>query len=418
MGHKMKERVASEPSYILKDLDKAAETAMFYGFTPVKSPKISKEDLDKASAFREEKKLAEFRSDIFPKPEEKISFLRTYLEWDLPTVEHPVMIYYKRPFGGTNERKSSSEHHSGLDIVGSLSSVCEAIAIKTAYAILSDYGYNDLVVDINSIGDKDSISRLESELSSYIKKHSDSIPSDLKQSFKKNPFEAMFSDHGDWLPAKERMPQPMSCLSESSIGHFKEVLEYLETLEIPYRVSHHLVPNRHCCSHTFFEIKSNAQEAETGSEAEKGQKSAGAASNIFAVGTRHNHLTKKVGFKKDMPIMSVNLKFKKPSVEPKLFSKNKPRPKFYFIQFGSKAKLKSLSVIETLRQARIPVHHSLTHDQFVSQLSIAEKVGAPFVIIMGQKEALENTVVVRHVTTRVQETVPIHELAMHLSRLK
>lgn len=402
MGQKTGVKVSSDIPYITKDLDKASEIALFYGFKPIKSLKIIKEDFDKANSLREDKKVVLNKSEIFPRLEEKMSLLRTYLEWNLPNTKHPTMVHYRRPFAGSTERKPANEYHYGLDIIGSWSSICEAIALKTAHTILSDYGYKDLIVDINSIGDKDSTSRFESELSSYIRKHIDSVPSELRVPFRKNPFEAISCTHESWIPLKERMPQPMSSLSEASINHFKETLEHLETLEIPYRVNHDLVGHKGYCSHTIFEIKSSAEES----------------TPVFAIGTRHNHLAKRIGFKKDLPIMSVNLRFKKPDTEPKLFPKNKLKPKFYFIQFGSKAKLKSLSVIENLRQARIPVHHSLTHDQFVDQMTNAEKVSSPFLIILGQKEALENTAVVRHVATRVQETIALQDLANYLNKLK
>lgn len=388
--------------YMMKDLDKSSEIATFYGFKPIKSPRISKEDSEKAASLNEEKKQTSSKSEIFPRLEEKIALFRTYLDWNLVETRHPVMVHYRRPLGGSSERKPANEHHYGLDIIGSLSSICEAIALKTAHAILSDYGHKDLIVDINSTGDKDSTSRFESELSTYIRKHIESVPSELRVLFRKNPFEAMTSDHESWAPFKERMPQPMSSLSDSSIANFKETLEHLEMLEIPYRVTHDLIGNRCYCSHTIFEIRSSDP----------------ASDSVLAVGTRHNHLSKKLGFKKDIPTMSLNLRFKKPEVEPKLFPKNKLKPRFYFIQFGSKAKLKSLSVIENLRQARIPVHHSLTQDQFVDQMSHAEKMGSPFLIIIGQKEALENTAVVRHVSTRVQETIPIKDLSLYLDKLK
>jgi histidyl-tRNA synthetase len=402
MGHKTGVKMTNDLPYMMKDLDKSSEIAMFYGFKPVKSPRISKEDTAKALDLYDEKKYSVNKSEIFPRLEEKISLFRTYLEWNLADLRHPAMVYYRRPLGGSSEKKPANEHHFGLDIVGSVSSICEAIALKTAHAILTDYGHKDLIVDINSIGDKDSTSRFESELSTYIRKHIESVPGELRSIFRKNPFEAITSTHEAWAPLKERMPQPMSSLSDGSIANFKETLEHLEMLEIPYRVTHDLIGNRSYCSHTIFEIKSSTD----------------ASDSVFAIGTRHNHLSKKIGFKKDIPVMSLNLRFKKPEVEPKLFPKNKLKPRFYFIQFGSKAKLKSLAVIENLRQARIPVHHSLTHDQFVDQMSSAEKAGSPFLIIIGQKEAMENTAVVRHVSTRVQETIPIKDLALYLDKLK
>ena len=93
------------------------------------------------------------------------------------------------------------------------------------------------------------------------------------------------------------------------------------------------------------------------------------------------------------------------------------KSKFYFIQLGHDAKLKSLQILETLRQAKIPVYQSLSKDKLLGQIASAEKMQIKYVLIMGQKEALENTVVVRNMDTRSQDTVPLNELVAYLKKL-
>lgn len=411
---------------VLKDFDKATETALYYGFTPIKTPRIEKKDMDAASALLEQKKDFPFPHDLYPRPEEKAALLRSYAALNFQAEQHPVMLFYKRPFAGGAQRRSSSEMHAGLEIIGTHGSIADAIAIKTTYAILSDYGYDNLVIDINSIGDKESIIRYERELSSWLRKQGASLPSELRQEFRQDPFSAFRSEHPEWKELKERMPESLGYLSDQSSFHFKEVLEYLEALDIPYRIKHSLIPERRYCSHTIFEIrhiespegieeKTLEDNPTIGPAGENGEINDNGT--IVAFGTRHNHISKRIGFKKDIPVASVNIGFKK-KVEPKTSFKSGFRPKFYFIQFGNFAKLKSLPLIESLRSARIPVYHSLTKDKFVGQLSSAESIASPFVIIMGQKEALENTVVVRQMSTRSQETVPVCDLANYLSKLR
>jgi len=401
MSTKTKSASVREPAYFMKDLDKAAEIALFYGFTPIKTPKIEKKDIDQASLIASHK--VENLKQIFPRAEEKVSLLRNVLSWNLPITNQPMMLHYKRPTSQLSLRKQSDDHHYSLDIIGSPESVSEAIAIRTAVAILADHGHDKITVDINSLGDKNSMNVFERELGNFIKKHGSTVSPEIRQQLKKDPYEVWRCCQDDWMKIRERAPQSMSYLTEQSIEHFREVLEYLETLEIPFRINNSLIGHRHYCSHTIFEIRNSE-----GDNTED---------NIFAVGTRHNYLAKRVGFKQETPVMSVNLKFKKPSALPKLFFKRKPQPKFFFIQFGSFAKLKSLPVIESLRQARIPVHHLLTSNKFIGQLGEAESLKTPFLIIMGQKEALENTAVVRHVPTRSQEIVPLHNLSHYLSKL-
>ncbi len=402
MSLKIKKSVR-DPGFILKDLDKAAEISLFYGFQPIRTPKIEKSDIDQANSLAPNR--GEVTKSIFPRPEEKISLLRSLLSWDMENSPTPTMLHYKRPLSRISIKQSADELSYSLDIVGSGESVSEAIAIRTAVAILADHGHNKIIVDINSLGDKHSIGAFEKELQNFTRKHGPSMPPEVKQQLKKDPFECLRCDHEKWKEVRDRSPQSLSYLSEQSIEHFQQVLEYLETLDIPYRINPRLLSHRNYCSHTVFEIKS-ANEVE------------GAPEESFAVGTRHNYIAKRIGFKKETPLVSVNLSFKKPGIVPKLFFKNRPQPRFFFIQFGQIARLKSLSVIESLRQARIPVHHQLNSNKFVGQLTTAESLKTPFVIIMGQKEALENTVVVRHMPTRSQEIVSLPELAIYLSRLK
>jgi histidyl-tRNA synthetase len=85
-------------------------------------------------------------------------------------------------------------------------------------------------------------------------------------------------------------------------------------------------------------------------------------------------------------------------------------PKVFFIHLGTEAKLHSLDVIEILRKAHIPFHHSIADSGFSEQVSSAERLGIPFLIIMGQKEAVCRSVIVRNISTRAQETVSIMNL--------
>ena len=94
------------------------------------------------------------------------------------------------------------------------------------------------------------------------------------------------------------------------------------------------------------------------------------------------------------------------------------KPKVFFIQLSFDAKLKSFEVIEILREAKIPMAQSIAKDSLGAQLSQAEKMNVPFAIILGQKEALENSVIVRNMDTRSQDTVKIDRLADYFKHLK
>jgi len=83
--------------------------------------------------------------------------------------------------------------HWMLNFVTQPEGIAEAILIQSARAILAEEGYANIKVEINSIGDKDSIARFYRDLVSYYRKHINDMNADCRQLFKRDPFELLSS---------------------------------------------------------------------------------------------------------------------------------------------------------------------------------------------------------------------------------
>ena len=70
------------------------------------------------------------------------------------------------------------------------------------------------------------------------------------------------------------------------------------------------------------------------------------------------------------------------------------------------ARRRSLGVLEILRQAAIPVHQGLWYERIGDQMAAARDLATPYILIMGHKEAMEGTVIVREIATNSQESSP------------
>lgn len=386
-----------------KGFEKALDAAEYFGFVPIKTPEIKKEDLARAKDLKiccDPFFSASADSECFSvSPEERLALLRNYIEDGIISWSQPAMLFYRRP----TLKKSVREIN--LDILGSPRSILEALIIKTAITILEDGGFGNLSVEINSIGDKESFSRFERQLVNFFKKNSETLVPQCRQAYKKDPLSAPLCEHEKCNALKADSPKPISFLSDQSREHFKEILEHLEVSGIQYRINNGLVGNKNYCYQTVFKI-TGSHESERESEPQ-----------TLAIGMRYNGLAKKTGLKKDVQGAGVSINLAGKKTEEKVSIKTK-KPDFYLIQLGFEAKLKSLEVIDELRKARIPIYHSLVKDKLAAQLSIAENLDVDHVIIIGQKEALENSVVVRNVNTRSQETVSLCRLADYVNRLK
>ena len=81
------------------------------------------------------------------------------------------------------------------------------------------------------------------------------------------------------------------------------------------------------------------------------------------------------------------------------------KPDIYMVQLGPQAKKKTLAMFESLRKAKFNVAQSLAKDSLRAQLQSADKAGAALALIIGQKEALEGTIIIGDMSTGGQETV-------------
>ena len=377
--------------------EKAYNIAQFYGFEGIFAPEISKNDEVIAKTLKKPHPDNTLLESLMPSIENRISLARHYLEGTLTKETQPAIVYYETP---STKRGSKNIQ---LNILGSTKSIAEATLIKATLGILKEYGHKNLSIEVNSIGEKDSISRFNKEISTHFKKNLGALTASLRQKLSRDPF-LFINDESDKLDElKESMPQVISYLNDTSKSHFKEVLEFLECMNIPYRIDNCLVGNRAYSNNTVFKIIENAD-----TKLEK----------ILACGSRFNGLSKKAGLKRDVPGAFVSIFIDKPK---DAIGNNKSsqlsKAKFYFIQFGFEAKLKSLEIIDTLREAKISVSQSLSKDKLSAQLSSAEAQDFPYLLIVGQKEAMDNTVLVRYKDTRSQMAVPVKNLVEYIKKL-
>jgi len=96
--------------------------------------------------------------------------------------------------------------------------------------------------------------------------------------------------------------------------------------------------------------------------------------------------------------------------EKKIAPKQKRTPKVFFIQLSQSAKQRSMNIIEKFRLANIYIAQSISKDNLNSQLSLASRMNVPYVLILGQKEVLENSIIIRDMSIGAQETVPMEKV--------
>jgi histidyl-tRNA synthetase len=397
--------------------EKAQEVAVYYGFKPIETPIMEHEEIFTTTIGEGtdiiDKEMYTLKTKggdhLALRPEHTAPLMRAYIERGMQSMPQPVMFYQYGPVFRHDKPQRGRYRQFwqfDLDILGNEKSIMDALAIKTGMTILEEAGAENLSININSIGDKECRNGYIKELTSYYRKHINILPAVDRERLKINPLRILDSKEEKTKELNENAPDSISFLCPSCKKHFKEVLEYLEEIGIQYNINKCLVRGLSYYSRTVFEIYTTNEE--------------GLPVQV-ASGGRYDYLARQLGGKKDVPAVGFSMGVDRvvgsswyKNLSPRILKK----PKIYFIQLGSEAKLKSLNIIEILRKAHVPIAQSLSKDSLGSQLAIAEKLNIPYALIFGVKEAIDNSVIVRDMGNRSQDTVKLSKLLEYLKDLK
>lgn len=314
---------------------------------------------------------------------------------------------------GYSVDKDSYVYH----IVGTKKSIYDALAIEAGYSVIQELLGNktEILVELNFIGDKESVQRFSKELQHFYKKHALAIPKNILAAAKKDPFESYKMLEGVELKPKAAkkggevepvvVPNPIDYLSEVSRKEFKEVLEYIESLDMNFRINPYLYESPDVVSGLIFNIHTM----------DKGTK----ADSLSVFGTRNDILGKKILNKKEVPTLSVVItglkKIPKPTKTIRIVKTTEV--KFFYAQLGPEARFKTLKVMDMMRCAKIPLHHAISKEKISAQLAHAEKLNIPYLLLVGHREALQNSVMVRNMRNLSQESITMENLIEYLKKL-
>jgi len=400
--------------------EKAAELALYYGFKPIETPIMEKEELFSRGVGegtdivnKEMYSLKTKGGDhLVLRPEGTAGVMRSYVEHGMFALPQPLMFYYHGPFfrhENVQRGRYRQLYQFGLEILGTKKSIADATVINLTKVILEEAGLKNVSFKINSLGDSECRGAFRRDLINYYKKNVKNICADCRERLKTNPLRLLDCKNPACQEVKKDAPETIGYLCAPCKAHFKEVLEYLDALGIDYEVDNTLVRGLDYYTRTVFEVFAKSQNDET------------SAPLALGGGGRYDNLAKALNVKKDVPAVGASIGVDRVLELPE-YVRHAPRivkkPKVFFIQLSFDAKLKSFEVIEALRHAKIPVQHSLSKDSLSAQLGLAEKMGVPYTIILGQKEALDGTVIVRNMDTRSQDTIKIAKLAEYLKKIK
>ncbi|MDD5589913.1 MAG: histidine--tRNA ligase [Candidatus Portnoybacteria bacterium] len=385
-----------------------------YGFSKIDTPIFEDMELFARSAGASsdlvEKEMYSFRTrggdQLALRPEGTAGVIRAYLENGMVDLPHPVKLFYfgpmfryERPQAG----RYRQHHQFGFEVIGGDEPVLDAQVIQLFLHISRQVGLKKLSVHINSIGCPECRPGYRRALVDYYRSKKQKICPDCQRRLKENPLRLLDCKEEKCQPIKAGAPLTLDYLCPACHGHFKSVLEFLDELEVPYFLNHQLVRGLDYYTKTVFEVFFESE---------------GQPPLALGGGGRYDGLVKNLGGRPTPAvgfgagIERIISLMKEQGVKVPV----KPAPKIFLVELGELGQRKSLKLFEELHKEGIIVAESLNKSNIKSQLKIADRIGVKFALILGQQEALEGTVIIRDMQSRVQETVPLAKVAGELKK--
>lgn len=404
--------------YVYWDLavNKARDLAKDYGFQRIETPILESSDLFERSSGATSDIVTKEMYAFVDKGEERVALrpeataglVRAYIEHGMFNQPQPVKMFWLGPvFRHDRPQSGRLRQHSqfDLEVFGEANSVVDAQLILIAHNFFRELQL-DVQMQVNSIGCKECRKEYLSKLLFFYKERGRraKLCLDCKKRLAKNPLRLLDCKEEKCLAVRNEAPQIVDFLCDDCRNHFIKVLEYLDELDVPYSLNPFLVRGLDYYNRTVFEFW-------PADGAEGRQSSLGG-------GGRYDDLVEYMGGR-PTPACGFGIGVERTIM--KIKEKNIPikrdEDKMVFVaQLGEQAKRKAFALFEELRRAGLNVRQSFTKDSLKAQLEEANRLGVKFSLILGQKEILDGTILIRDMESGIQEVVVYKKVKMEIEK--
>lgn len=413
---------------------KANDLAAAYGFEKIMTPVLERLELYERSTGKEtdivSKEMYSFvdksGDKVALRPEATPGLVRAYIEHGMFNLPQPVGLYWFGPVF-RHEKPQSGRlrqfHQFNLEVFGEPSAVADSQLILIAYNFCRELQI-DVQIQINSIGCRDCRQEYIKNLTEFYKERGKrtKLCVDCKKRFVKNPMRLLDCKEPECLAVRDEAPQIVDFLCDGCRDHFIRVLEYLDDLEIPYNLSPFLVRGLDYYNRTVFEVWPHAGDTDAETQETENNDKDGSTDQRRQIalggGGRYDGLVEFMGGR---PAPACGFAIGLERIVSKIKEKSIPLKEnridcIFLAQLGEQARRKTFLLFEEMRRAGFTVRQAFTKDSLKAQLETANRLGAKYSLILGQKELIDNTILIRDMESGAQEVIDYKKINSELGK--
>ena len=410
----MRDILPKEQPYWQKLRKVVEKIAVDYNYNRIDFPVLEESELFERGTGKNtdivDKEMYKFKTkggaNVCLRPEGTPSVVRAYLQNGMASQRKPVKLSYNGPmyrYDRPQVGRYREFFQFGFEAIGEQDAILDAQMIQMATRIFKSLKIKNVSLHLNSIGCEECRPSYNKLLISYLNNRKKSLCMDCKRRLKSNPLRVLDCKEEKCTQVVGQAPQTVDHLCGDCKTHFTSLLEYLDEIQIVYSLRPQLVRGLDYYTKTVFEFFTEDDEG-----AQSALGGGGRYDNL--VGILGGPETPGVGFACGMDrlvkVMQDN------ETEPYL----PPTPRVYLAQLGDAAKKKSLRVFEELNKAGVMIAESFGRGNLRNQLKQANKMNAEIVLIIGQREALDDSVILKDMNSGGQETMPAEKIVKEVRR--
>jgi histidyl-tRNA synthetase len=336
------------------------------------------------------------------RPEATASVVRAYVQHRLYE-KNPVqklftigpMFRHERPQKG----RYRQFHQINAELFGDGGPRSDADIIVMVMALLDNLCLSDLTLHINSLGCPDCRPRFKEELRGYLLQGRDALCSDCQRRAETNPLRVFDCKVETCAGVVSDAPSILDDICEQCQIHFSGLKAYLGDSDIPFVLNHKLVRGLDYYSRTTFEVQTDRLGTQ----------------NAIAGGGRYDGLIKLLGGP-DHPAIGFAIGMERLiAVLDDELKREHVFPELFIAGLGERAERAVFTWVNTLRGEGFRVDMEYAAKGLKAQMKRADRLGAKWVLIVGDMELDSGKGILRDMETKVQEEIPLDDL---MNRLK
>ncbi len=327
------------------------------------------------------------------RPEGTAGVVRAYIEHGMHVLTKPIKLFYWGPMFRYDRPQAGRFREFwqfGLEVLDDDTPLGDALLIQSLYKYYVKIGLKDVVIKINSLGTVKSRVKMMSSLTKFLTKHKKDICADCKQRIKHNPLRILDCKQSQCKNITQEASMVLiDNLDEVSKNRFTKVLEYLDEMQVNYELTPSLVRGLDYYTHTVFEVVAGNKKLSIGG------------------GGRYDDLVEQLGGPATPCIgyaggieRTIDALKQQEVIIPEM-----AKADIFVVQLGTRAKDKAMQVANDLEAIGLRIAGFMGQGSIQAQLKMASKLNVPFVIIVGDQEVRDKSVILRDMTDRSQDIV-------------